>query len=278
MVAMAKEDNGSLTAKLARWRAWVQAAFLLVWLTPTVRIHTVCSPVFHCYSCPLATFACPIGVLANFSALHLIPLMAIGTLLVVGVVFGSFVCGWACPFGFLQDLVGRIPTPKFELPGWMGYFRYVVLVVFVLIIPYVLGEDSPLFFCRLCPAGALEAAIPNTVESALAGGELALPSKIKMVILALFLLAMFVKWRPWCTLFCPLGAIYGLLSHVSVFFLRFKPESCTDCELCRDLCRYGGRSERRASDQRCIRCMECTTCKAISVDNVFVPSSDVNVL
>ncbi len=62
----------------------------------------------------------------------MIPFAAIGTLVVLGAVFGSFVCGWACPFGFLQDVIAWIPTRKFTLPAWMGCFRYVVLAVFVL--------------------------------------------------------------------------------------------------------------------------------------------------
>ena len=109
---MAKNKWG-WASRLAGWRGWIQAAFLLAWLDPwLLRLHTICGPVFHCYSCPLATFGCPIGILANFSALHLIPFAALGTLVVVGALVGSFVCGWACPFGFLQDLLARIPTPE----------------------------------------------------------------------------------------------------------------------------------------------------------------------
>jgi polyferredoxin len=269
---MAIEKRVPLTAKLARWRIWVQAAFTIAWLDPFMwRLHNVCSPVFHCYSCPLATFACPIGVLANFSAIHLIPFVAIGTLVVVGAVLGSFICGWACPFGFVQDLVGKIPTRKFELPGWMGYFRYVVLVGLVLLIPYFFGEEHALFFCRVCPAGALEAALPNTVSTAISGKEVIWPSITKSVIFVVILAAMLFTWRPWCTLFCPLGAIYGLLNKVSFFFVRFHPAECNDCELCRNLCRYHGRSERRGSDMRCIRCLDCTRCSAVTLSTVFQP-------
>ena len=68
--------------KLVPQRVWVQLGFLLVWLDPFgLRFHNICAPVFHCYSCPLATFACPIGVLANFSALHLFPFFAVGMLM-----------------------------------------------------------------------------------------------------------------------------------------------------------------------------------------------------
>jgi polyferredoxin len=259
--------------KLARRRWWIQTGFLLAWLDPLVlRLHTVCAPVFHCYSCPLATFACPIGILANFSAWHLVPLLALGTLAVLGAVFGSFVCGWACPFGFLQDLAARIPTRKFPLPAWLGYCRYGVLGVLVLAIPYLFGEQHPLFFCRLCPAGAVEAALPNTARLALMGEAIVWPTAAKMVILAVILLAMLFTWRPWCTVFCPLGAIYGLLSRVSFLFLRFHQDRCQECELCRSLCRGGGRPERRIDSLRCVRCLECANCRAVSVETVFARS------
>ena len=64
-----------------------------------------------------------------------IPYLLIGLLLFVGAVSGSLVCGWACPFGFLQDLLGKIPIRKVAVPGWVGYTRYVVLVGLVLLLP-----------------------------------------------------------------------------------------------------------------------------------------------
>jgi polyferredoxin len=272
---MAKQARSSFRRRpghprAGRWRIWVQAAFLLVWRDPlAVRLHTVCSPVFHCYSCPLATFACPIGVLANFSALHQIPYLAGGTLLVVGSLVGSLVCGWACPFGFLQDLLGRIPTPKFALPAWLGYCRYAVLGGLVLWVPYVWGEGHPLFFCRVCPAGAVEGALPHVAGQALAGQAIDWPGAAKIAILLVFAGMVLFTWRPWCTLFCPLGAIYGLCNRFSFFFVRLDPQACNDCDLCRDLCHLRGASERRAGPTRCIRCLECTGCRALGIGTAF---------
>ena len=98
-------------------RHWVQAGFLLVWLGPLgLRMHNVCGPVFHCYACPLASFACPIGVMAQFSALHVIPFLAIGTVLTVGALFGSLICGWVCPFGLLQTWGPRFPSRSCGFP------------------------------------------------------------------------------------------------------------------------------------------------------------------
>ncbi len=268
---MVKNPSKRKTWPLARWRIWVQAGFLLAWLDPlTIRLHGICSPVFHCYSCPWATFACPIGILAQYGALHLIPYLALGTLLVAGSLFGSLICGWACHFGLLQDLVARIPTPKLRLPGCLGLTRYAVLVGLVLVVPhYFFGEASPWFICRLCPAGALEAAVPYSVQQSMAQHAMVWPSLNKSVILAVFLLSMLFIRRPWCTLFCPLGAVFGLFNYVSVVFLRFEPHKCNDCDLCRDLCKYHGLSERRGSDLRCIRCFECARCQALSIKTVF---------
>jgi polyferredoxin len=234
-----------------------------------LRMHSFCGPVFHCYSCPLAAFACPIGVLANFSALHTIPYALLGMLMVLGAAVGSFVCGWACPFGFMQDLIAKIPTPKFTLPLWMGHFRYLVLAAFVLAIPYFLGEEHPLFFCSICPAGALEGALPNAARLAIAGQPVVWPNAVKMAILGVVLLAMLFTWRPWCTLFCPLGAIYSLFNYVSFVFLRFHPERCVGCADCRAICLDGGKADRLIDGLRCVRCMECSKCRGVSVETVL---------
>jgi ferredoxin-type protein NapH len=260
-----KQKARSTNSRIARWRWWIQGGFLLVWLDPLLlRMHTVCSPVFHCYSCPLATFACPIGVLANFSAWHVFFFLPLGFLLIVAAIFGSFVCGWACPFGFLQDLLDKIPTPKFRLPNWLGYFRYVTLLGLVLAIPYLYGEKHPLFFCSVCPAGALEAGVPYAIA-----GKVAWPAAAKIAILATVLVAALFTWRPWCRIFCPLGAIYSLFDPISVFFLRFRRGDCIDCTTCRGACRDLADPEFSVDGMRCVRCLDCTHCRAISIKTVF---------
>jgi ferredoxin-type protein NapH len=272
LVAMVKKMKSNISSKLLGWRMWIQSAFLVVWLDPLgLRLHTMCSPVFHCYSCPLATFACPIGVIAQFSALHLFPFVAVGLLVTVGILFGTLICGWACPFGFLQDLVGTIPMPKFDLPKFTGYFRYVILIVTVLAIPYFFGEEHLLFFCRICPAGALEARVPSMVSQAMAGQPVIWPNALKLTILILFLIAIFFVRRPWCRILCPLGAIFSLFNRFSAFFLRFNINKCTDCKECHKLCEYGIEPEKSPNDPRCIRCLECTKCgpDALSLGNIF---------
>jgi polyferredoxin len=231
----------------------------------------MCGPVFHCYACPLATFACPIGVLASFSALHIFPFIAVGLLVLAAAVFGSLICGWACPFGFLQDLLGKIPTPRFDLPKWTAHLRYAVLIGAVFLVPYFFGKDHPLFVCRFCPAGGLEAAVPSMTSQALAGQQVVWPNALKVTILVLFLVAIFFMRRPWCRILCPLGAIFSLFNRVSVFFLRLNPDKCTHCERCHKLCEFGIEPEKSPNDLRCVRCLECTRCGpgALTLGSIF---------
>ena len=273
MASMAKHKPSRSRSGFARWRPWVQASFLLAWLNPLLlRWYAVCSPVFHCDSCPLSTFACPIGTLARFGAIHTAPFLALGILLICGAAMGSLICGWVCPFGFFQDLLGRIPLPKWAIPRWLGYTRYVVLAAMVGAVPYYFGEESPWYICRLCPAGAIEAALPNTVHQIIARSPVVWPSAAKLSVLAVLLAAALFTWRPWCTVFCPLGAIYSLCNRFSVFFVGFRQSQCTDCDLCRQSCRYRGAGERRAATSGCVRCLECVHCEAIVVGTILGPA------
>lgn len=74
----------------------------------------VCVPGLNCYSCPAASGACPIGSFQavvgsskfNFSY------YVTGFLILLGVLLGRFICGFLCPFGWLQDLLNKIPCKK----------------------------------------------------------------------------------------------------------------------------------------------------------------------
>jgi len=262
-----------LGVKLSRLRPWVQTAFLAVWLAPLGRwLAAFPSCVFHCYSCPLSSFACPVGVAANYAAMFPavfeLPYLLIGVLLLAGALVGSLICGWACPFGFVQDLLGKITPWKLGLPPWMGLLRYAVLVGLVLALPLILGarnipfEDQPISICRLCPAGALEAGLPYSIKSLMAG-EGWLMSWFKTAILVTFLVSAVVTYRPWCRIFCPLGGGLALFNRWSMFHLRFNGAACVECNLCRSRCPVGVKVDQKVNVTNCIRCLECTKCGAI---------------
>ena len=263
----------SLGQKLSRLRPWVQTGFLGVWLAPVGRwLHGIPGCVFHCYSCPLSALGCPIGVMANYAALLPVvgefPFLLVGVLLVVGAAGGSLVCGWACPFGFLQDLLGRISTRKISPPAWTGYMRYVVLVGLVLLLPMILGWDGIPFdkqvisICRLCPAGALEAGLPYSAQSLMEGHGWVM-SGLKTGILLAFVASVIFIHRAWCRMFCPLGGLLALFNRFSLFHLRFNAQQCVECNLCRSRCAMGVKVDQAVNVSGCVRCLECTTCGAI---------------
>jgi polyferredoxin len=254
-------------------RVWVQAAFLGVWLAPLGRwLHGLPGCVFHCYACPLSAFACPVGLAANYAATftvwQAVPYLLLGVLVLVGGLVGSLVCGWACPFGFLQDLLGRIRDRKWAVPAWLGHVRFVVLIGLVLLLPAVLGargvlyEDQAISICRLCPAGALEAGVYHSVASLIRGDGWPM-SWYKLAILGAFLVGAVVIHRPWCRVFCPLGGFLALFNRFSLFHLRFNPEHCVECNLCRSRCALGVKVDLAVNTPGCIRCLECTTCGAL---------------
>ena len=104
----------------------------------------VCVPGLNCYSCPGAVGACPIGALQavlgdrKFQFSYYV----FGFLLFVSVLLGRVVCGFLCPFGFLQDLLYKIKSPKIKVPvkldKGLRYLKYVMLAVPVILLPIFL--------------------------------------------------------------------------------------------------------------------------------------------
>jgi polyferredoxin len=128
-------------------------------------------------------------------------------------------------------LLGKIPIRKVSLPAWVGHTRYVVLVGLVILLPLILGfkgipyGDQIISICRLCPAGALEAGLPTSTQSVMAGHGWPMSWLKSLILVAFFASALFVN-RPWCRIFCPLGGLLALFNRFSLFHLRFKPSEC----------------------------------------------------
>ena len=250
------------TARMQFWRHLSQFSAVvllslklpLVKLFPNVDFTRICLPVFQCHACPLAQFACPVGVLAYASAMHVWPIYVIGGILLAAAVFGRLICGWICPFGFIQDLLYKIPVPgKFNLPRWMGIGPWIALVGLVIIGPYFLGAGvkNLSFFCNVCPAGAMEASLPLQIFSG------RIMRNAKWVVLFISLVLMIWTHRPFCRIMCPLGAILSLGNRISFFKLRLKSTSCAMCKACQRACPADHLVTTDPNTGNCIRCLRC---------------------
>jgi len=224
----------------------------------------VCVPGLNCYSCPGAVAACPLGALQSaFSGTVLrIPFYILGTLLLFGIIFGRFICGWLCPFGFIQDLLYRIPGPKIKhVPGVsvLRWFRYMIAVLFVCILPVaaylISGIGEPAFCKYICPAGTLEAAVPLLFLDQSLAAAVGWITAWKFFLLGIFLVSMIFIYRPFCRFVCPLGVWYGLFNHRAVLGISVLEEHCTRCGICHQVCPM---EATIAGNAECISCGKCT--------------------
>ena len=228
-------------------------------------LKNACLPVLNCHSCPAATGACPIGGLQaalGAKPFNWITLHVVGLLGLVGAIAGRFACGWLCPFGYLQDGLYKIPSPKLRIPRLLEFGKYATLVVLVVAMPLLLvdefGYSTGPWFCKtVCPAGMLEGAIPLLGTGAEKVPAHAVYLPIKSAILVLFLAWMVVSKRPFCRVACPLGAVYGLFNRHSLLQVRVDEEKCVKCNLCQRTCPVDLRVCEAPNSSACIRCLSC---------------------
>ena len=220
----------------------------------------VCVPGLNCYSCPGAVGACPIGSLQSFlgGLRFRVPYYVLGFLLFFGALLGRTVCGFLCPFGWLQEMLHAIPffrkTDRFALDRPLRYLKYIVLSL-LLVLP-VFVKLTP-FFCKfVCPAGTL-AGVLLALHDALVRSQLGWLFAWKSVILAAVVYAALIVWRPFCKYLCPLGAIYGFFNRVSLHALRLDVSRCVRCGKCAAVCRMCVDPARTPDSAECIRCGNC---------------------
>lgn len=246
-------------------------------------LKVVCSPGLNCYSCPAATTYCPLGSLQQLllgirfsleTGSFFIGTYVIGSMGILGAVFGRLICGWACPFGLFQELLHKIPSRKYPVPAALRWGKYGFLTLFVIIFPLVFVDDFGLgvpWFCKyVCPAGTLEAGIPMVFLQPELKSTIGWIFWNKFVIMAGFIIWSIVSSRPFCRTTCPLGAFYALFNRHRLIKLRLNEANCTQCKACHAVCPMGIRFNETPDSGECISCMKCMsqacTFGAISVE------------
>ncbi len=232
-----------------------------------------CSPGINCYSCPAARLSCPIGAMqaVGGSPEFSLSFYVLGFVLAIGVIFGRAVCGFVCPFGLIQEILYRIPAPKKRIYKPLTYIKYVLLAVFVLLMPALVtdsfGLGAPAFCEYICPAGTLEGGIPMLLTHPELRAQLGGLFLLKAAILAVTVIGCIICCRFFCKIMCPLGAIYGLLNKVSLYRVHLDRNSCVSCGKCREICPMDIDPAMKPDSAECIRCGKCAAvcpAKAIS--------------
>lgn len=222
---------------------------------------SVCVPGLNCYSCPGAVGACPIGSLQNFLSAKKFrfPYYVVGLLIFFGVLLGRAVCGFLCPFGFLQDLLHKIPFPKkirsFRGDRLLRKLKYGVLLVMVILLP-IFCKLVPVFCKYLCPSGTLSGILLSLADTRLfrvLGGQFFW----KLSVLCLVVLGSVLLYRPFCKYLCPLGAVYAPFNKISLLQMRKDADKCTQCGACAAVCEMCVDPSQTPNSTECIRCGKC---------------------
>lgn len=223
------------------------------------------------------------------------PWLVIASFLIIGILLGKSLCGWVCPFGFVQDLIGFIKRRHTEFSvrthESMIYVKYAVtgIALFVSITFSAaklmgthrgyesgLGVFAKAPFTTLSPAETLFATLPKSIldfRNALSqapfldviSGILTLSPLFWVqffIMVGVLVLAVYVP-RSWCKYFCPYGAIMAVLNRFSFLGLRRDLVKCAkdECRLCVEACPMRVRildlPWEKFSDPECIYCLRC---------------------
>lgn len=224
-----------------------------------------CVPGLNCYSCPGAVGACPLGAMQNAfaSSGNRAPFYILGILGLYGLMLGRTICGFLCPVGLGQDLLNKVKSPKLKKSRYtraLSYLKYVILVVFAIIMPIMYGVFQNIAvpgFCKyICPAGTFGGGLGLMINPANESYLRMLGPLFtwKFALMVAIIVACIFIYRPFCRFICPLGAIYGFFNKLAFLGVTLDESKCTDCGLCVSHCKM---DIKHVGDHECINCGEC---------------------
>jgi polyferredoxin len=268
-----KRTAGSGVRRRFSWRLLVQILFFVL-IAAIATNHGLAS---RGVSIPVLSTAslhavCPFGGVVTLYQLvtdgtfvkkvHAATIVLMAIVFLLAVLFGPVFCGWICPFGSVQEWIGKLGkrifgrthnriVPK-RLDAILRYIRYLVLAWVV----YMTARSGVLVFEAWDPYWALF----NfwTGEVAIGG----------YIVLGLTLALSLLVERPFCKYACPYGALLGLSNFVRLFRIVRAPATCTSCRACDRACPMNipvSHTDGAVRNHQCISCLECTSEKACPV-------------
>jgi NapH/MauN family ferredoxin-type protein len=188
-------------------------------------------------------FSCALGPL-NLS-------MLVG-LLILALVAKKAFCGWACPIGFMGELMNLIskkvwrkrPAVSPKVNSGMKLLRYVVLIL-ALVFTYKTGE---LILRGYDPF--------YVIFSGMGHGTVGATS---LIVLAAILVGAFAIPMFFCRYLCPLSATFDPFSKLGLIKVVRDEDGCTQCGKCSRACPQGLEPDKvvKLSHRDCTNCYEC---------------------
>lgn len=231
--------NGS---KLTWWRRLTQTGMLALlgqWSFYGIFRCPFPVPYIACDVCPVIT--CWGRSLSLFWGFWL--LLPVSALL-----FGRAFCGWACPGGLVNQMIGTFAISKVRVRNTftktMAWGPYVGLAI-VLVLWIGIGN----------PRWAIPIRVGEFWQSASLTFEHANVYWLTRTIAVLVLASAGVAAANlWCRYACPTGGLLELVKRWS-FFRVYKTGACNDCDACLKVCEMGTRPD----EANCTNCGDCLT-------------------
>lgn len=246
-------------------------------------------PIVQSPGVPQKTMSDAFSALQVMLYQRIFPWLPIASFLLTAVIFGRALCGWVCPFGFIQDLLRyvkkRHTRVSLRTHGGMLKVKYGILaaVLFISVTLSIslalgvgksyesaIGVFAPAPFNALSPADTLFAILPRMVLMVVYAPEVLIVGIISdplfwvrlTIMIAIIVLAVYVP-RSWCRYFCPIGALLAVLNRFTFLGLKRDPLRCTraGCRTCVDACPMMVRilelPWEKFTDSECIYCLKC---------------------
>lgn len=177
------------------------------------------------------------------------------------VLVGRFFCGFFCSFGAVQDLLWlgshrlRALFPgKRNLKKADRIFRFAKYAVLFYFIIFVWSGVTAV------KTAGLWQVFGQYVSFGHWPGLKPLLSVGGILLLVIFIGSLFVQ-RFFCRYFCPMGAIYSLISQASFLKIDKPRDGCGKCHLCTSKCPMGMdlTKKDRIAGGECISCQKCVS-------------------
>lgn len=187
-------------------------------------------------------------------------LITLAAVFIITAVWGRFFCGYLCSFGALQEfffwISKRVFRSKTMIPARLDrilqYLKYLVLA-FIAVALWMLALPMD---ASLSPWGIFGMLISGNLSVMAA----AVYTVGFVLLLVFFIGSLFVE-RFFCRYFCPLGALFTIISGKRCYKIRRDESACIHCGLCEEVCGMGVSILKKdvVSSGKCIDCMQCLT-------------------
>ncbi|MCX8124993.1 MAG: 4Fe-4S binding protein [Spirochaetes bacterium] len=260
--------------KSSRWslyRLIGQVVFWFVFISSIIYLHDPIVDVKYGFYPSLSIHSITIGLIIS----HTVKYASIGIAIFVGTfVLGRFFCGWICPLGATIDAADVLVTKEKIKTNPERFAKVKFLILLTSIIVAILGFNAAGYIDPITIAYRSYELFLYPFVSFIGSEPLSwiLPGYqardypfyyynwawIALIFFIILALSKLLR-RFWCRVLCPLGAMYALVSHFSIFRRIVDTSKCVHCGACVKGCRMGAIATDGVAtiEHECIRCFDC---------------------